>query len=59
MRLGLAFPEQAIPVADLAGDWQMLGFERNDTSGLYEAVAGSATIAASGAYTYTRYCDPT
>lgn len=56
MRLGLAFPEQTIALADLAGDWQMLGFERSDATGLYEAVAGSATIAANGAYTYTRYC---
>jgi hypothetical protein len=55
-RLGLAFPEQTIPVADLAGDWQMLGYERDDATGLYAAVAGSATINAAGRFTVTRYC---
>lgn len=56
LRMGLAFPEQTIALADLAGDWQMLGYERNDGTGLYEAVAGSATISAGGALTVTRYC---
>jgi hypothetical protein len=56
VRLGLGFPEQTIALADLAGDWQMLGYERNDGTGLYEAVAGSATISAAGAFTVTRYC---
>ena len=56
LRMGLAFPEQTIALADLAGDWQMLGYERNDGSGLYSAVAGSATIGAAGGFTITRYC---
>lgn len=56
VRLGFAFPEQTIPLADLAGDWQMLGYERDDTSGLYAAVAGSATLSAGGGFTLTRYC---
>lgn len=56
VRLGLAFPEQTIALADLAGDWQMLGYERDDTSGLYAAVAGSATLSAGGGVTVTRYC---
>jgi hypothetical protein len=56
MRLGLAFREQAIPLADLAGDWQLLGFERSDTTNLYEAVAGAGTLAAGGAFTLTREC---
>ena len=56
LRMGLSFPEQTIALADLAGDWQMLGYERNDGTGLYEAVAGSATIGANGAFTVTRYC---
>lgn len=56
LRMGLAFPEQAIALADLAGDWQMLGYERDDGTGLYEAVAGSATISAAGGFTLTRYC---
>lgn len=54
-RLGLAFPEQTIAVADLAGNWRKLGFERTD-SGTYAADFGEATIAANGAFTVTRYC---
>lgn len=56
VRMGLAFPEQTIALADLAGDWQMLGYERNDSTGLYAAVAGSATINTAGGFTVTRYC---
>ena len=54
-RLGIAFPEQTIVVADLAGDWRKLGFERGDT-GMYAADFGEATIAANGGFTITRYC---
>lgn len=55
MRLGLAFREQTIPVADLAGNWQMLGFERG-SGGTYAAVAGAGSISSTGAITLTRYC---
>lgn len=55
MRLGLAFPEQTIPVADLAGDWQMLGYERG-AAGTYAADSGAATLSATGVFTMTRYC---
>lgn len=56
VRMGLAFPEQTIALADLAGDWQMLGYERNDSTGLFAATSAAATLSASGAFTFTRYC---
>jgi hypothetical protein len=56
MRIGLAFRVQAVPVADVAGDWQMLGFERDGPAGTYVAVGAGATVSATGAWTFTRYC---
>lgn len=56
-RLGLAFPEQAHAVADLAGAWQTLGFERND-GGSYTANSAIATVAASGTISGITICQP-
>ncbi|HET7792224.1 MAG TPA: hypothetical protein VFL64_02460 [Rhizobacter sp.] len=55
-RLGIAFPEQVHAVADLAGAWQSIGFERAD-NGTYYADSSSASLSAAGALTNLSYCE--
>lgn len=47
--LALAVPAQTHALADLAGDWNALGWERNGVS--YAVAHGNATLAANGAVT--------
>lgn len=56
-RNGIAFPEQAHTVAEMVGDWNTLGFERDsDTSSTFHADAASFTIGADGKVTALSYC---
>lgn len=55
-RLGLAFPEQAHTVAELAGAWQSLAFELNE-SGTYDPESVLTTVTAAGALTGISYCE--
>ncbi len=53
MRLGVAFPEQTATVAELAGDWQSLGLERNAAGTAYGPHSFTASSNASGVLTFT------
>lgn len=55
-RNGIAFPEQAHAVAELAGDWNSLGFERNTTTGSYAADAATVTLGSDGKVSALTYC---
>lgn len=56
-RLTLAFPEQTVPLADLAGTWNVLAFERTgDATGTYLAEGGTITLDAAGAFTERTLC---
>ncbi len=55
----IIFPEQTIPLADLAGDWNTIGQERNSSnSALYDLVTVSTTISATGAFSNITNCNP-
>lgn len=54
MRLGVAFPEQAHALADLAGSWQSLGVDE-DTNG-FSTDSLAANVSAAGGITATSYC---
>lgn len=55
-RLLLAFPEQTIPLAELAGVWNTLGFELNDAGTAYAADASTATIGSDGVVSALSFC---
>ena len=55
-RLVLAFPQQTISVAELAGTWNFLGFELNATGTAYAADAGNATIGSDGVVSAISFC---
>lgn len=55
----ILFPEQTIPLADLAGDWNTIGQEQNfSNSALYDLKAVSVTYSATGAFSNITYCNP-
>ncbi len=53
-RLLIAFPEQSMATADLAGDWNMIGLDREN--GVYSTNSGSYTIDAAGKFTAITHC---
>jgi hypothetical protein len=53
---GIGFPEQALTLADLGGDWDMLGYDRNDISQPLAPVAASGTISSAGSLTIATSC---
>jgi hypothetical protein len=55
-RLLLAFPEQTIALAELAGVWNTLGFELNDAGTAYAADASTATIGSDGVVSAVSFC---
>ncbi len=52
----IAFPEQHHTVAELAGTWNQLGFERNDAGTAYSPNAATITFNASGVSSALSYC---
>ncbi|WOB08361.1 hypothetical protein [Piscinibacter gummiphilus] len=54
MRLGVAFPEQAHALGDLAGAWQSLGYD-GDAS-VFSADSLAATVSATGNIVVSSYC---
>ncbi len=56
LHMGIAFPEQSHAVAELAGDWNKLGFQRNGANTAYVADSASVTLDASGVATAISYC---
>ena len=55
LRTAVAFPEQAITLAELAGEWNNLGVESN--AGATTLVSATVTVSATGAITSGQYCD--
>ena len=55
MRMALAFPEQAITLAELTGEWNILGSTAN--GGSYTLSSATLTVSAAGAITSGQYCD--
>lgn len=56
-RNGIAFPEQTHSVAEMAGAWNSLGFERDsDTASTFHADAATVTLAADGKVSAITYC---
>ena len=56
LRTSLIVPEQALPVAELAGNWNFLEFSRDTTSSAFAQDAGTATIDAAGQLTGGSVC---
>ncbi len=54
-RIGVAFPEQTIPLAELAGEWNNLG--SNSNAGLNTLTSATVTVNTSGAITSGQFCD--
>ena len=54
--IALGFPEQAHTLAELTGNWNLLGMEDNDADTAYTGTATSATLDAAGALTSASLC---
>jgi hypothetical protein len=55
-RLAVLFPEQSIAMADLAGDWNLLGFDRANTTDPLVPTARTVTINGTGSVVVTSNC---
>ncbi len=55
-RLAVFFPEQKIPLADLAGTWNTLEWERNDEVSPFAALMSEFTIGTDGRFTQFKDC---
>lgn len=55
-RLGFGFLEQTHQLADLAGSWNSLGYERNSAGTRYDPESIGATVSANGDVSVTSYC---
>ena len=53
----MAFPEQSHTLAELAGDWNAIGLERNSTSNGYNGITATASVDAAGAVTAATWCE--
>jgi hypothetical protein len=52
----IAFPEQTIPVADLAGDWNAVGYDHNNATDPMTAISLTATFSSTGTVTLNTVC---
>lgn len=55
-RMRVAIPKQTIAVAELAGTWNALNFEKNN-AGLYAGHLLTATIGSTGVFSDVSYCE--
>jgi hypothetical protein len=55
-RLAVLFPEQSIAMADLAGDWNLLGFDRANTTDPLVPTSRTVTINGTGSVVVTSNC---
>lgn len=55
-RMGIGFPEQLIPLADLAGDWNQLGYEHSNGTDPLAPTSLTATISSTGKVAFTSFC---
>lgn len=53
---GIGFPEQALTLADLAGDWNWLGYDRSEITQPLAPVAATGTISSTASLTVTTSC---
>ena len=56
-RLRLAIPKQTLVVSELAGDWNALSFEKDDTGKLYAGHTITATLGSTGVFSNVSYCN--
>ena len=54
---GVVFPEQSIALADLAGDWNFLFYDRANLTDPLGPKALSATVSSAGVFAVTNLCD--
>jgi hypothetical protein len=57
MRTSIVVPEQALPVADLAGAWNVIGFGHGTATAPLEPLTATLSIDAAGKFTATAECD--
>jgi hypothetical protein len=55
-RVGIAFPEQSISLADMAGDWNLLGYDRQNTTDPLTPFSATVQITSAGAISFKSYC---
>ncbi len=55
-RMVLFFPEQKVPLADLAGTWNTLEWERNDSVSPFAALMSEFTVGTDGRFTHFKDC---
>lgn len=53
---GVAFPEQSIALAELAGDWNFVSYDRGNLTDPLGPRATSGTVSSGGVLTTTNYC---
>lgn len=53
---GIGFPEQTIALSDLAGDWNILGYDHDNETDPLTASSATATFNATGGVTVTTAC---
>jgi hypothetical protein len=56
-QLTMGFPEQSHTLAELAGDWNLIGLELNSTSTGYNGVTGTYTADANGVANNVSWCE--
>jgi hypothetical protein len=56
-RFGVGFPEQTIPLADLAGDWNFLRFDRETVNDPLVAKSFNGPISSAGFFALAANCD--
>ncbi len=57
MRGAVAFPEQSHSVAELAGDWNTLSFDRSSTNGPIHLTSATLSLDSTGKLTAINQCD--
>ncbi len=53
---GLGFPEQTIALAELAGNWNLLGFDRENFPDPIGPTSANVTISSAGVIAFAAYC---
>lgn len=53
----MAFPEQSHTLAELAGDWNAIGLQRNSAGNGYNGITATASVDAAGAVTAATWCE--
>lgn len=54
--MGFGFPEQSIALADLAGNWNTIGYDRDNLTDPLGPEAFTFSVSSTGAVTFSKFC---